>query len=68
MNETVLTDEAKRLIIKERNLYGEKKESKYLKMEFFNHITSLQNIQQQQQQFEVNVKFTVLDRISDGDE
>src|SRR6267154_5444752 len=44
MNETVFTDEAKRLIIKERNLYGEKKESKYLKMEFFNHITSLQNI------------------------
>src|SRR6267154_778507 len=65
MNETVLADEAKRLIIKERNLYGEKKESKYLKMEFFNLITSLQNIyeclysvyQNEDNSIKVNISF-----------
>ena len=43
-NETTLTKEVENLIIEKRNTYAGESESKYLKMEFFNNITSLEDI------------------------
>jgi hypothetical protein len=44
INKTTSSEEAKRLIIEARNIYGELKESKYLKMYFHNNINSLTKI------------------------
>ena len=43
-NETTLTEEVKNLIVNERTMYGQQKKSKYLKMDFFNNIVSLNSI------------------------
>lgn len=43
-NETTLTKEVENLIIEKRNTYAGESESKYLKMKFFNNITSLEDI------------------------
>src|SRR6476469_8004895 len=43
-NKTSLSEEAKRLILEQRTIYGENKESQYLKMYFFNNIDSLEKI------------------------
>jgi hypothetical protein len=44
INESPTTEEAKRLIVEARNTYGEQKDSKYLKMYFYNNIDSLRTI------------------------
>ena len=43
-NEISLSENVRKLIDQERNTYGEEKESKYLKMYFFNNIDSLNKI------------------------
>src|SRR6476619_4362295 len=43
-NKTASSEAAKMLIVEQRTIYGENKESQYLKMYFFNNIDSLEKI------------------------
>ena len=67
INETSSTtaEKAKQLVIEARNTYGKEKESRYLKMTFYNHIDSLKKVQdcfdrefqRENNAFKINIAF-----------